>query len=67
MRHTTHTKNRLLGFTAAVIVKLFEKEQHGNPTNNIEFRASTQRIGIGFSEKIRDFWRKRWISVKPKK
>jgi len=67
MRRENHNKSRFLGFCAGLIVKLFEKEQKKSPIKKSEFRISTQRMGIGFSEKIRDFWRNKWVFVKSDK
>ena len=56
--------NSFLGFIAAGILSLFGKKSGKVTTEDLEraeFKNSTQRLGIRFSEKIRDVFRFRWI------
>jgi hypothetical protein len=53
-----------LGWLAGVIMSFVGKSA-GKPTvedfKRAEFKTSTQRLGIRFSEKIRDVFRFRWL------
>ena len=57
------SKKTFLGFIVAAIMSLFAKKQ--KPTaedfQKLEFKTSTQRMGIRFTEKIRNVFRLRWI------
>ncbi len=58
------TINSILGFIAAGILSLFGKKSRKVTTEDLEraeFKTGTQRLGIRFSEKIRDVFRFRWI------
>jgi len=52
-----------LGCLAGLLLKLFGKTPKitQENLNDIEFRASTQRMGIGFNERIRAFFRLKWL------
>ena len=52
-----------LGFIAGLCLKLFGKSSKNGPENikKLHFRTSTQRIGLGFTEKIRAAFRGRWL------
>jgi hypothetical protein len=56
--------NSFFGFLAAGLVTLFGKSP-AKPTaedlSRMEFKTSTQRLGVRFTEKIRDVFRFRWI------
>ena len=64
MTRGNHKINRPVGFLAGLIVKLFVKGQKKSPIKKNDFRTSTQRMGIGFTEEIRNFERKKWIFKK---
>jgi hypothetical protein len=53
-----------LGLVAAGVLSLFGKSP-AKPTaedlGRMEFKTSTQRLGIRFTEKIRDVFRFKWI------
>lgn len=56
--------NSLLGFIAAEILLIFGKssDRHTHKDlRNMEFKTSTQRIGVTFTEKIRDTFRFKWL------
>ncbi|MBN2180828.1 MAG: hypothetical protein JW715_02850 [Sedimentisphaerales bacterium] len=56
--------NSLLGFVAAGILSLFGRKSGKVTTDDLkqtEFKTSSQRLGIRFSEKIRDVFRFRWL------
>jgi hypothetical protein len=58
------TINSFLGLVAAGIVSLFGRKSGKVTTEDLEqaeFKTGTQRLGIRFSEKIRDVFRFRWI------
>jgi hypothetical protein len=57
-------KQRRLGLLAGMAVVLLAKNQKKIPIDSLEYRSSTQRMGVSFSEKIRCFWRKKWVSLK---
>ena len=56
--------NSILGLFAAWLISLFGKTP-AKPTiddlKRADFGTSTQRLGIRFSEKIRDVFRFRWL------
>ena len=59
--------NSFLGLLAAGILSLFGKKAGKVTAEDLkqtEFKTSTQRLGIRFSEKIRDVFRFRWIRKK---
>lgn len=39
----------------------------GRPDNEhlrrLEFKTSTRKMGVRFTEKIRDTWRRRWLKI----
>ena len=57
------SKKSFLGFIAAAIMSVFGKKQ--KPTaedfQKLEFKTSTQRMGVRFTEKIRNAFRFKWI------
>jgi len=59
----TMNKKSLLGSIAGRILMLFGKKP--KPTaedfQKLDFKTSTQKIGIRFTEKIRNVFRFRWI------
>ncbi len=55
-----------LGFLAAGILSLFGKSAAKPGPDDLkraDFGISTQRLGIRFSEKIRDAFRLRWLRI----
>jgi hypothetical protein len=58
--------NSFLGFVAAGLLSLFAKSPPKPAVDDLkraDFGTSTQRLGIRFSEKIRDAFRFRWLKV----
>ena len=57
-------KNSFVGAIAGWILSLFGKGP-GKPTSDdlskAEFKTSTQRMGVRFSERIRDVFRFKWL------
>ena len=56
--------NSLLGLLAALILSIFSKSPAEPTTADLqraEFRTSTQRLGIRFTERIRNVFRFKWI------
>ena len=65
MRFCTRISS-LLGFVAAAILSLFGKSPAGPAVDDLkraDFPTSTQRLGIRFTEKIRDAFRCKWLRV----
>jgi len=55
-----------LGFVAGAILSLFGKSSRGSTTNDLkraDFPTSTQRLGIRFTERMRDVFRRKWLKV----
>lgn len=56
--------NSLLALFASLLLSIFGKSP-ARPTaadlQRAEFKTSTQRLGIRFTERIRDIFRLRWI------
>jgi len=63
-KKTTAKINSLLGLLAGGLLSLFGKSPT-RPTENdlkrAEFKTSTQRLGIRFTERIRRIFRFRWL------
>jgi len=57
-------KNSFLGLLAGAILSILGKERVKPTTDDIErmeFKTSTQRMGVRFTEKIRNVFRFRWL------
>jgi hypothetical protein len=54
-------KSSLLGFIASWVAWPKAKRGHVETIQKLEFKASTQRMGITFTDKIRDIFRHKWI------
>ncbi|MHC4456871.1 MAG: hypothetical protein ACYS0I_07220 [Planctomycetota bacterium] len=57
-------KRTLFGMLAAAVLSLFGKSPAKPNTDDLkqaEFKTSTQKMGIRFTEKIRNVFRFRWI------
>jgi hypothetical protein len=57
---------RGLGFLAALMLRLFGRKRKVTPDDlrKMEFPTSTQRMGLRFTEKLRDTFRPRWLRRK---
>jgi len=56
--------NTVLGFIAAALATVFGGKPAKPTTRDLkqkEFSTSTQRLGVRFTEKIRDVFRFKWI------
>jgi hypothetical protein len=56
--------NSFLAFVAGLLLSIFGKSPPGPTAADLqraEFKTSTQRLGIRFTEKIRDIFRFRWL------
>lgn len=53
----------ILGSAAGAIMNLFAKKQKTSSQHlkNADFSASTQKIGLRFTDKIRDKFRNKWL------
>lgn len=54
----------VLGFLAGVLLSIFGKSPAKSTVDDLqraEFKTSTQRLGIRFTERIRDVFRFRWL------
>jgi hypothetical protein len=63
MRFSTRISS-FLGFVAGAMLSLFGKSPAGPGADDLkraDFPASTQRLGIRFTERIRDAFRFKWI------
>ncbi|HEY5140190.1 MAG TPA: hypothetical protein VIJ25_12875 [Methylococcales bacterium] len=54
-------KSSLLGFIIGWLAWPKAKRGHGDAMKKLEFKTSTRRIGITFTEKIRDIFRHKWL------
>jgi len=62
--------NSFLGLLAGGLLSLFGKSPPKPDVDDLkraDFKTSTQRLGIRFSEKIRDVFRFRWFKVTGKR
>ena len=56
--------NRVLGFIAGTLAAVFGIKPEKPTTEDLkrtEFSTSTQRLGVRFTERIRDVFRFKWI------
>jgi hypothetical protein len=66
-RDTRYEKGLFLGSIAARLMSLFGKspaKPAAEDLGRMEFKTSTQRLGVRFTERIRDAFRFRWIRRK---
>ena len=59
--------NSFFSFLAAVLLTVFGKypvKPNSNDLSRMEFKTSTQRLGVRFRESIRDVFRFKWIKGK---
>lgn len=66
MRFRTRISS-FLGFVAAAILALFGKSPAPPTADDLkraDFGTSTQRLGIRFTEKVRDVFRLKWLHVR---
>jgi len=65
MRDAIYTKaGSFLGWLGGLFISLFGKSPSKPAAEDLkraEFKTSTQRLGIRFTEKIRDVFRFRWL------
>ncbi len=56
-------KSKMLGAIAAKILLLFGRKPKVSVEEAIlsDFKTSTQKMGVSFTEKIRNVFRRRWI------
>ncbi|MBN1973017.1 MAG: hypothetical protein JW787_05220 [Sedimentisphaerales bacterium] len=64
---STGTKKHVLSYIASGLLSIFGARciKHTNEDlKKADFKTSTQRLGVRFSEKIRDIFRFRWLRKK---
>jgi hypothetical protein len=64
--HIRHKISSLLGLLAGGILSLFGKSPEKPGADDLkraDFKTSTQRLGVRFSEKIRDVFRFKWLKL----
>jgi len=57
-------KNKLIAVLAGLVGSvwlLFKPKKKSDDFKKMEFSTSTQKMGVGFTDKIRDIFRGRWI------
>ncbi len=57
-------KNSVLGLLMGVLSSVFGKSSRKPTTSDLQqadFKTSTQRLGLRFTERIREIFRHRWI------
>ena len=47
-----------------MIITLGKKRPDAQSLRQMEFNSSTQRMGLSFTEKLRDHWRRRWLKLR---
>jgi len=60
----SHRKNSVLGFLAGLLASIFLKKAMKPTSEDLkkaEFKSSTQRMGLRFTEQIRNIFRFKWI------
>ncbi|HIJ71497.1 MAG TPA: hypothetical protein HPP87_09060 [Planctomycetes bacterium] len=50
-----------LGFIAGIAAALSGKSRKPTGVKKADFKTSSQRIGVRFTDKIRDVFRRRWL------
>jgi len=64
MKQKDVTKQKRLGLVAGLFLKLFEKMPRSHSATELykeDFRPNTQKMGLRFSERIRNVFRHRWL------
>lgn len=56
--------NKQANFFVGMIAKLFSKDPKPKKEKDLEFNSSTQKMGLSFTEKIRNTFRHKWINRK---
>jgi hypothetical protein len=61
-----HKSNPLAGFLAGEILLFFGRLQKSRPfrATNLNLSSNTQKMGIGFPEALRNFYRRKWLKLK---
>jgi hypothetical protein len=56
-------KNTVFGFIAGVLTSVFGKRRRvaAEDFKRMEFSTNTQRLGVRFTERIRDVFRFKWV------
>jgi len=50
-----------LGISFLLVISSLFKRKTSSDIRKMEFSTSTQKMGVGFTDKIRDIFRGRWI------
>ena len=59
-------RSRLIGFLAGGIAGLFGRsglKVADKDLKKMEFGTSTQKMGVSFTDKLRDVFRRRWLRI----
>jgi|GEM_PF-955261 len=61
------TAKKWVSFAVGLILWLLiiglSKKPGEKQLRRMEFSTSTQRMGLRFTEKLRDYWRRRWLRL----
>ena len=58
---TEKKHNSFIGSIAGVIVSLFAKKPSKKNLKDIDYTSSTKKMGVTFTDKIRNTFRHKWI------
>ncbi len=64
MKYNKSIPSRFLGFLAGLFVGTKKPLAVSKSQKTDPFQTSTQKIGVRFSDKIRDIFRNRWIKLR---
>ncbi|MBU1261028.1 MAG: hypothetical protein KJ757_03175 [Planctomycetes bacterium] len=55
-------KTRNFGISLLLLISsLFKREKTPDDLKKIEFSTSTQKMGVRFTDKVRDIFRNKWV------
>ena len=63
MRHKKVISGLFLGLLAGLFLGTKKADSYSKNLKKHDFPANTQKIGIRFSDKLRDAFRKKWIRI----
>ena len=63
-------RKKILAFLAATLFTVMTRRKDpadlARRAKKLDFPTSTQRLGVRFTEKIRNHWRRRWLKFRNK-
>jgi len=66
-RSKPNPKSRRLGFSAGLLLNLFSRKSRPHSAKELyqkDFRPNTKKMGLRFTDRIRNAFRSRWLRLK---